>query len=62
MKIYIVEEINWDHHENVSCFSTKEKAVAFCDFKYKRSKYPDDWEHDGYSYEIVEYLIDIDEC
>jgi hypothetical protein len=56
-KIFIVEEITWDHHENVALFLSKEKAEAFCNKEYKKAKTPSWWEKNGYGYSIEEYTI-----
>lgn len=55
MKIYMVEEITWDGNVTVCCFSTKEKAVAFCHKEYsKYNSVNGIWDN----YEIVEYEVD----
>ncbi len=64
IKVYIVEEFSWDHHENKEIFSSMEKAEEFCTKHYKldkpnkgdKKKY---WSLHGYYYEIQEYEVDI---
>ncbi len=59
MTIYIVEEGTWDHHENIAVFSSKEKAIVFCDKNY--TPMPQDgerWKTHSYHYWIGEYELD----
>jgi hypothetical protein len=59
MNIYIVEEGTWDHHENIAIFSSKEKAVVFCDTNYQKIN-EEQWKTCSYNYWISEYIVGAD--
>jgi hypothetical protein len=64
MKIYIVEETTWEHHNNIAVFSSKEKARAFCNTVYFLDEDTGYWKSDNrsspsYYYEIQEYDVDV---
>lgn len=57
MKIYIVEEHDWDNHANVAIFSTAEAAETYCNNQFGEKDKDGGWRA-GYHYGIVEYEVD----
>lgn len=56
-EVYIVEELGWDHHENIRVFLNKEDAVNFCNTEYGESKDGLVWKGYSYNYYIIEYDV-----